>query len=156
VSHQVTTKGVGFIPLTEARQLPTGTQIDARLGTLQLTAAAATKHGKLQPGTFGGGLFGFAQDRRGATKGRTTLSLLEGAFPGAPTYAACKAGKATDNTAPSAHTAGLSSKVLQTLHASAHGKFRTRGRYAAATVRGTIWTTSDRCNGTLVTVQKDT
>jgi len=35
------------------------------------------------------------------------------------------------------------------LHASAHGKFRTSGRYAAATVRGTIWTVADRCDGTL-------
>ena len=35
------------------------------------------------------------------------------------------------------------------LHASAHGKFRTSGRYSAATVRGTIWTVADRCDGTL-------
>ncbi|MGZ4331685.1 MAG: hypothetical protein ACXVXL_27240, partial [Solirubrobacteraceae bacterium] len=42
------------------------------------------------------------------------------------------------------------------LHASGHGKFRTKGRYAAATVRGTIWTTADRCDGTLVHAIKDT
>ncbi len=35
------------------------------------------------------------------------------------------------------------------LHASAKGKFRTKGRYAAATVRGTKWTIADRCDGTL-------
>ena len=35
------------------------------------------------------------------------------------------------------------------LHASAKGRFRTRGRYAAATVRGTKWTIADRCDGTL-------
>jgi len=39
--------------------------------------------------------------------------------------------------------------VLQLLHASAHGKFRTRGHYSAATVRGTKWTIADRCDGTL-------
>ncbi len=33
-----------------------------------------------------------------------------------------------------------------------HGKFRTRGRNATATVRGTVWRTTDRCDGTLVTV----
>ena len=32
---------------------------------------------------------------------------------------------------------------------SAKGKFRTKGRYAAATVRGTKWTIADRCDGTL-------
>jgi hypothetical protein len=42
-----------------------------------------------------------------------------------------------------------SSKTLQLLRASATGKFRTRGKYSAATVRGTRWTTADRCDGTL-------
>jgi hypothetical protein len=149
------TKGQGFVPLTEARQLPVGTEVDARAGTLQLSAAAATKHGKLQRGTFGGGLFKFTQDRGGLTKGLTTLSLLEGAFVGSPTFVACKAAKAGDGTGVGAQAA-LSSTVLQTLKASAHGRFRTRGRYSAATVRGTIWTTSDRCDGTLTVVKRGT
>ena len=42
-----------------------------------------------------------------------------------------------------------SSRTLQLLHASAKGKFSTRGRYSAATVRGTKWTIADRCDGTL-------
>src|SRR5262249_40397793 len=41
------------------------------------------------------------------------------------------------------------SKTLQLLHASAKGKFTTKGRYSAATVRGTKWTVADRCDGTL-------
>jgi hypothetical protein len=69
---------------------------------------------------------------------------VEGVLPGAPTYATCKAHKTIDAT-----TAALSSKTLQLLHASAHGKFATRGRYSAATVRGTKWTIADRCDGTL-------
>jgi hypothetical protein len=32
------------------------------------------------------------------------------------------------------------------------GRFRTRGRYGAATVRGTRWLTVDRCDGTLFRV----
>jgi hypothetical protein len=32
------------------------------------------------------------------------------------------------------------------------GKFRTKGRYAAATVRGTWWLTADFCKFTLVRV----
>jgi hypothetical protein len=45
--------------------------------------------------------------------------------------------------------------VLQTLHArDNHGRFRTRGRYSAATVRGTVWDTTDRCDGTLTAVHR--
>ena len=92
-----------------------------------------------------------SQDRAGRHKGLTTLSLLEGLFPGAPTYARCKAHRAADPTATTA-----ASSILQSLHARAHGRFRTRGRYDSATVRGTAWTMSDRCKGTLVVVQRDT
>ena len=31
-------------------------------------------------------------------------------------------------------------------------KFRTKGRFAAASIRGTTWDTVDRCDGTLVKV----
>ena len=79
-----------------------------------------------------------------AKDGVTNLLLVEGEFPGAPSYTICKAHKAADAT-----TAALSTQTLQLLHASAHGKFRTTGRYSAATVRGTIWTIADRCDGTL-------
>jgi hypothetical protein len=34
------------------------------------------------------------------------------------------------------------------------GKFRTKGRYSSATVRGTNWLTSDRCAGTFTRVKK--
>jgi hypothetical protein len=149
------TKGVGFVPLTEARQLPSGTQIDARRGTIHLVAATGKRH-RTQGATFTGGLFGFSQDRRGLNKGLTTLSLLEGAFPGAPSFASCKAHKAGDSSSPAAQQARLSSKILQTLRAHGHGRFRTRGRFASATVRGTAWTISDRCSGTLVVVQRHT
>jgi hypothetical protein len=146
-------KGQGFIPLTEARQLPTGTQVDSRKGTIQLVAASAS-HGKTQTGNFGGALFGIAQDRTGLTKGLTVISLLEGAFPGAPTYASCP--KAAPDGA-TARAARVSPKVLQTLHASDnHGKFGTKGRYSSATVRGTVWTIGDRCNGTFTRVQRGT
>ena len=47
--------------------------------------------------------------------------------------------------------------MLQTLRArDNHGDFATRGRYSAATVRGTVWDTSDRCDGTLTRVYRGT
>lgn len=147
--------GPGFIPLTEARNLPSGTEVDARLGKIKLVSATG-KRRKTQTGTFNGSLFKITQQRSGANKGMTNLSLLEGLFPGAPTYASCKKGKAADTDGVGAHEARLSSRVLQTLRASGHGKFRTSGRFGAATVLGTVWGVRDRCDGTLITVFTDT
>ena len=98
---------------------------------------------KTQTGTFGGAIFKVTQDHSGLT----TLTLVENAFKGAPSYASCKVahGKAS--------AAALSAKTLQLLKGrDNHGKFRTKGRYAAATTRGTAWSVADRCDGTLTKV----
>jgi hypothetical protein len=98
-------------------------------------------------------------------KGLTTLALRESAFPGAPSYTSCRAHTAVLAPRSAAGEAirdpfaslASSSPVLQTLHAKDnHGKFRTRGHNSAGTVRGTIWDTSDRCDGTLTTVHRGT
>ena len=55
-------------------------------------------------------------------------------------------------------TAGFSAKPkpkgkpIRHTWGNAKGSFRTKGRYASATVRGTLWRTDDYCNGTLITV----
>jgi hypothetical protein len=48
----------------------------------------------------------------------------------------------------------LSSRVLGLLKGNAHGRFRTRGKFSSATVRGTQWGVHDQCNGTLTVVQR--
>ncbi len=155
-----------FIPITEVRQIPNGAIINALHGTVALITAAGgsssanvsqaarTKSKKpkakvtTQKGTFGGAVFKVTQDHSGLA----TLSFVEGAsFAGAPTYASCQthSGKAA--------VAALSKKTLQLLKGSDnHGKFRTKGRYAAATVRGTVWSIADRCDGTLTQVTRGT
>ena len=144
-------KGQGFVPLTEARQIPTGSEIDALSGSLKMVSNNG-KVGKTQTATLTGGVFKVTQDRTGITKGLDDFKLQEGAFLGAPTYGTCKAKhKATDAT-----IAALSSKTLQLLKVSGHGKFKTTGRYSSATVRGTIYTVADKCNGTLTHVIRDT
>ncbi len=156
-------KGASFIPLTEARQLPPGAQVDARQGALKLVAAAASSQhiGKTQSAIFSRGLFKIgSQIKTGVQKGLTTLSLQEDIFPGSPSYRSCGGRAASDTTLsatsdPLAHVA-VSRRILQTLHASGHGRFRTRGRYSAGTVRGTIWDTIDRCDGTLTIVRRGT
>jgi hypothetical protein len=132
-----------FVRLTGAQRIPSGAEIDALQGSLQITTATAKK-GKAQQGVFGGAVFKLTQARAGASKGLATLSIVESAFKGAPSYSLCTKHKAADRSASAA-----SVKTLQLLHASAKGKFRTKGRYSAATVLGTKWTVADRCDGTL-------
>lgn len=151
--HASIPNNLGYLPLTEPLQLPVGTKIDNEKGKLRLVTAGPTKS-KTQKGTFAGALFSIAQKAGGADKALTTLSLLEGAFPGAPTYASC--GARAHSSTVTAGIASLSSKVLQTLRSNAHGRFRTRGRYSASTVRGTNWGTRDRCDGTLTIVRRGT
>jgi hypothetical protein len=137
----VSTKGSGFVTLTEARQLPVGSFLDARRGTVSVTTATAAR-GRYQTGAFADGLFSLHQRR--SQRGTADLNLIDGKGRGL----CVSAGKAS--------AAKLSSSVLGLLHANAHGRFRTRGRYSAATVRGTEWTTEDRCDGTLTLVKRGT
>jgi hypothetical protein len=130
------------------RAIRPGALINTLDGTLNLITATGDKH-KTQTGTFGGAVFKVTQFGSGHNKGLTTLALVEGAVKGGPSYAACKK--------PGTHHATIASvkSALQLLHASDHhGKFRTKGRYSAATVRGTSWTIADRCDGTLTRVLK--
>jgi len=148
-----------FIPLTELTQIPTNTEINALHGSIKLitslpagvkpAADVAKAKGKgkgkgkvsTQNGTFGGAIFKVTQ----AHNGLATLSLVENAFKGAPSYSLCTKHKAGDASA-----AALSSKTLQLLRASAKGRFTTKGKYSSATVRGTKWYIADRCDGTYV------
>ena len=45
-------------------------------------------------------------------------------------------------------------QTIRRLWGSGSGKFRTRGRFAAAVIRGTTWLTDDRCDGTLIRVKQ--
>ena len=51
---------------------------------------------------------------------------------------------------------GSRSRHRRRLRGDANGRFRTRGRHSAATVRGTKWTVTDRCDGTLTKVRRGT
>jgi hypothetical protein len=152
-----------FIPLTEVTQIPKNTVIDALNGTLSVVTAGgshpaadiAAKKGKkgkttTQSGTFGGAIFKISQATGGANKGLATLTIVENAFKGAPSYSQC-----TKHGAADAIAAKASSKTLQLLRSSAKGKFSTKGKYSAATVLGTKWTVADRCDGTLTHDQTD-
>ena len=149
-----------LVPLTDVEQIGPGITIDSRHGTFELTtaggaggtahdAAAKGKRAKTQTGQFGGAVVRIRQTTHGANRGLTTVMMVESAFKGAPGQAIC-GGQSADG-----HGAALSSKTIQLLHAKAHGKFSTSGRYSAATVRGTSWTMTARCDGTLTHVISD-
>jgi hypothetical protein len=141
----------GFIPLTDASQLPVGTQVDARHGKLRLTTAKTKatkrKRASTQSGLFFGGVFKVGQSRSTRLQGLTTLRLIDSA--GGSCTAGAKHGPAI---AVIAKKKPLSKKVLNTLGANEHGSYSTQGKYSAATVRGTQFTVSDRCDGTLTHV----
>ena len=130
--------GGKFVPLTGARPIPVGATLDTLHGTVGLTTAVDAK-GHTQSGRFGGGVFRIAQSRQARDHGLTTLGLT------GANHGSC--GRRTVASSAAART-------LRQLNGRAHGHFRTAGRYSAATVRGTVWTVADRCDGTLTSVTR--
>jgi hypothetical protein len=143
VASDSLSKGVGFIPLTEARQVPVGSTLDTREGVVKLATAEATA-GKQQLGEFSAGIFTVLQARK--QKGLATLTVVNAT----PKSVCATIGK----KAQAASTKHLSHRVLGLLKGSAHGKYTTNGTYSAATVRGTIWSVANRCDGTFTAVTR--
>jgi hypothetical protein len=123
-----------FVPLSHESQIPVGSIVDATNGRVRVVTALPG--GKTQSADFFQGAFVVTQARSGLAD----LALFGGSF------AACgKAARAA---------AAAKSTTIRKLWGSGTGKFRTKGRYATASIRGTTWLTSDRCDGTLVKVTK--
>jgi Ca2+-binding RTX toxin-like protein len=121
------------VPLRDVIGVPLGgTKLDATAGSVRLTAARGGGGGGTFSGDFSEGAFLVKQPRSGG--GLTELTLTGGA-----TLSKCPSG---------------SHAVQRRLFGRAHGRFRSRGRFSTATVRGTEWTVADRCDGTLTTVKK--
>ena len=116
--------------LAEGEQIPVGTTIDTRRGRVTLTAAGD------QTATFYAGIFKLRQTR-GATP-LTTLVLTE-------KLRCAPRGKAST---------AARRKAKRRLWGNGRGRFRTKGKYSAATVRGTKWLVEDRCGSTLTDVRK--
>jgi sugar lactone lactonase YvrE len=139
-------KGLEFVPLTADRQIPVGSFLDTRRGTVELVSATG-RGAKTQAGRFNAGLFQVLQGRARRARGLTELRLKGSSFK------RCRA-RAGRSAAGRAGAAQVSRRTIRRLRANARGRFRTRGRNSSATVRGTIWTTTDRCDGTLTKVSR--
>jgi sugar lactone lactonase YvrE len=132
----------GFVPLeTVGRQLPVGTTFDTSHGKVHLFAAK-DKRGTLQDGHVNGGLFVLGQARKNPL---TTLSMTGGGL------GSC--GRIPRGGSPKVRAAKARKRHL---FSSVHGHFRTRGRNSVATVRGTVWSMTDTCAGTLTAVARGT
>ena len=135
----------GYIPLQQARQVPIGTFVDTENGTVQLSTASNSA-GKTQFGNFARGLFQILQRRE---EDAVTTLRLKGSRA---SFDRCQARGA--GLGATAARRRLSRRTVRRLSSNATGRFRTRGRDSAATVRGTIWVTADRCDGTLTRVKR--
>jgi hypothetical protein len=135
-------KGLQFVPLTEARQIPVGSFLDTKRGTVRLESATGTG-AKTQSGRFSAGIFQMLQSRKKGARGLTELRLKGAGFN------RCRA-----RGGRRASAAQLRRSTIRRLKANAKGRYRSRGSHASATVRGTIWITADRCDGTLITVKR--
>jgi hypothetical protein len=132
-----------FLRLRAGTSVPIGTIIDATRGRAQLTTAADTASHTQQTGTFFGGVFRLGQTTIGGGGANNALTVLKLVGP-LPQCLVKRFGKKAAGTAAKRRT--------RKLWGAAKGNFRTVGRYAAATVRGTKWLTEDVCTGTLIRV----
>jgi hypothetical protein len=125
------------VPVAALASLPFGSLIDTRHGSV--TLRTALPGGRVQRGTFHGGLFQVRQGSRGFTE-----LVLRGALP------RCGSGGAR---AAAVRAVKRRRKPRRLWGKDSHGRFRTRGSNSVATVRGTEWLTEDRCAGTLTRVR---
>jgi hypothetical protein len=132
------------VDLSDARAVPSGTIIDARAGTVELTTALAGA-GTTQTGRFWGARF--AVHQVAGDRGLTQL-VLRGAD-----FHQCQGAAARRVRRAATSKSSKKKKPSRTLWGSDdHGRFQTRGRGSVATVRGTRWMTQDTCEGTLTRV----
>ena len=151
----------GFSLLAVGEQVPVGSTVDARSGKVRLTSARDVS-GTPQTGTFWAGKFRVDQNRGPSP---VTLLSLVGPLTGCRSSSSTKVAHGVPYTGLSHLTATAASRALATAArrhshvrqlwgSDTHGHFSTRGNDSLATVRGTVWLTKDRCDGTVTRVLK--
>jgi hypothetical protein len=144
---------VNGTPLLVGEQIPFGATIDTTHGTVVLITMY---NGVLQSFQFAGGIFVLTQ----GPDGTTVLTLTGGNFAGI-----CGSTKTTKKNGirelsgltqpkpPAPPPPHAKPTTVRSLWGNGHGRFEVKGKYAAATVRGTNFHVADRCDGTLVHVR---
>lgn len=134
----------GFVRLSGGpRIVPVDTVVDTTGGRVSLASAdPGPRPAQLQSGQFFRGIFRIEQSRTAG--GLVNLVIRDNL-----NRSTCASG-----AAGAARGAAVNRRVLGLLRGTAKGRFRTAGRFAAATVRGTDWGVRDRCDGTLTVVRR--
>jgi hypothetical protein len=129
-------RGKRCVALGEPVQIPVGSTIDTTKGRVTLISAA-DRRGMVQDAWFYEGVFKVSQ-----TAGSSPVTVLTLAGP--------------KLSCPSARRASAAQKRRRAksrkLWGDGKGRFRTQGQFSSATVRGTKWVVTDRCDGTLTRV----
>lgn len=144
----------GFVPLDGSAQIPVGSTIDTNKGVLRLQSGSNRSGSRTQTATFFQGMFEMRQAR--SSRPVTEMVLKGGSFRDS-----CRAGSSAGPLADDARhrrrsrrrgTRGRRGSRVRRLWGRGRGRFRTRGRYSSAAVRGTKWVVEERCNGTFIRV----
>jgi hypothetical protein len=145
----------GFVPLKGAANIPIGSQLDTRKGHVSVTSSANSDGSKSQAAEFYDAIFQVKQTVPKKKPKKPVALITDLVLKGEPSRSECAPIKGAAAAAAKKKKRGAKS-VLGSLWGSGKGKFRTNGKYSSATVRGTIWLTQDRCDGTLTTVKRGT
>ena len=125
-----------FQPLPDIEELPVGSTIDTRRGRVEITTVRDRRN-QLQEGIFYAGVFTVRQRARDRF---ITELVLRGRI----------------GPCPRRGQASIARVSRRRLWGSGRGRFRSRGRYSSAAVRGTRWLVEDTCDGTLTRVRQGT
>jgi hypothetical protein len=135
-------------PLVVGQQIPFGSTVDATKGIVLIQTVI---NGVVQEMQFAGGIFQLLQ----LPSGTAQLVLTGGNFNICKPVKPKKAKKKSVRVKASASRAA-DAKTVRMLWGNGQGSFQTKGRYASATVRGTIYQVADRCDGTFTRVRQGT
>jgi hypothetical protein len=131
----------GFIPLTEAKEVPLGSTFETTRGRVELQTVSSSKSPDVtQTGDFYEGRFQVRQV--GSSRAPITEAILN-----EPLECRSSGRRGREVTA---------ARRSRRLWGNGRGRFRTRGRYSSATVRGTEWLTKDSCTTTTTRVKSGT
>jgi hypothetical protein len=148
VTRAADTSLPGFVPLKGISNLPVGTTVDARQGTVALTAATDSRPGApVAQSKLSAAIFKIKQRRtiqiRHGKRVPAPVDIALGTPPTAVTAAGCRR--------PGEGAPGKG--IVRTLSGTAtKGTFRTLGRASTTVARNATWVVTDRCDGTLTEV----
>ena len=146
-----------YVPIGSLTEIPLGSIIDARKGRARITSEVDARTGKTQSSLFYDWFFRVLQTK--GSKPFTEARLVKGSFAGCTPKRKTSAKSSALETglrvqsAATKKRAKRSKRKIRQLWGHGSGNFRTGGKRSAATVRGTWWLVTDRCDGTLTRVK---